>query len=88
MTILDSASARLSKTVFAAFRPAGLKYAVIPGALAACVQAIGGALAAMHRAERQSVYIKFMENTNVLTAAQYRNEVVGSAYTVWWCVCR
>ena len=38
------------------------------------------ALAALYRAEHHSLYMKFMENKNVLTAAHYRNAFVHLAY--------
>ena len=80
LIILDSASAHISKTVLAAFRAAGLKYAIIPGGLTMFIQAIDVALAALYRTEHHRLYMTFMENRKVLTAAQCRNAFADFAY--------
>ena len=53
----DFASSHISPAVLAAFRAAGLKYAIIPGGLRLFIQSINVALASFYREEHHKLFV-------------------------------
>ena len=74
---MDSASSHLTAPVLAAFRNAGLRYAIIPGGLTSFIQSIDVVLAAVHRDIHYALYMDMMEvAAGQLNAAQMRDAFV------------